>query len=106
VAFAGWAGLLVTALNLIPVGTLDGGHVIYALFGDKSRRAFLIIIVMLFGLGWFWNGWWIWMALLFWLGRVHEPRSDHTAGRYGSRSQPHQIVSLTFGRAILHCRGV
>ena len=76
VAFAGWAGLLVTALNLIPAGTLDGGHVIYALLGDKARRAYPIILAVLFGLGWFWNGWWIWMALLLWLGRVHAEPLD------------------------------
>jgi membrane-associated protease RseP (regulator of RpoE activity) len=76
VAFAGWAGLLVTALNLIPAGTLDGGHLVYALFGDKARRAFPIIMIVLFGLGVFWNGWWIWAFLLFWLGRVHAEPLD------------------------------
>ncbi|MFH1184439.1 MAG: site-2 protease family protein [Chloroflexota bacterium] len=76
VAFAGWAGLLVTALNLIPAGTLDGGHVIYSLFGDKARRAYPIILLALFGLGLFWNGWWIWAMLLLWLGRVHAEPLD------------------------------
>jgi membrane-associated protease RseP (regulator of RpoE activity) len=61
VAFAGWAGILVTALNLIPAGTLDGGHVIVGL---------LIIF------GFFWSGWWLWAALLFWLGRVHAQPLD------------------------------
>lgn len=76
VAFAGWAGLLVTALNLIPAGTLDGGHVIYAMFGDRARRVYPIILVVLAGLGLFWNGWWIWALLLLWLGRVHAEPYD------------------------------
>ncbi|KXK13854.1 MAG: peptidase M50 family protein [Chloroflexi bacterium OLB14] len=76
VAFAGWAGILVTALNLIPAGTLDGGHVIYALFGDKARKAFPFIVAILIGLGFFWDGWWLWAALLFWLGRVNAQPLD------------------------------
>jgi len=76
VAFAGWAGILVTALNLIPAGTLDGGHVVYGLFGDKARKAFPFIIGILAVLGIFWSGWWLWAALLFWLGRVHAEPLD------------------------------
>jgi membrane-associated protease RseP (regulator of RpoE activity) len=76
VAFAGWAGILVTALNLIPAGTLDGGHVVYALFGEKARKGFPFIIVILAALGFFWNGWWLWAALLFWLGRVNAQPLD------------------------------
>jgi membrane-associated protease RseP (regulator of RpoE activity) len=76
VAFAGWAGLLVTALNLIPAGTLDGGHVVYSWFGEKAAKAFLPILVVLFGLGIFWNGWWIWLLILLWLGRVHAEPLD------------------------------
>ena len=76
VAFAGWVGILVTALNLIPAGTLDGGHVVYALFGDKAKKAFPFIIGLLVILGLFWNGWWIWAVLLFWLGRVNDAPLD------------------------------
>ncbi len=76
VAFAGWAGILVTALNLIPAGTLDGGHVIYAMFGEKARKAFPFIIGLLVLLGISWSGWWLWAALLFWLGRVHAQPLD------------------------------
>lgn len=76
VAFAGWAGILVTSLNLIPAGTLDGGHVVFSLFGDKARKAFPYIIGVLAVLGFFWNGWWLWAALLFWLGRVNAQLLD------------------------------
>lgn len=76
VAFAGWAGILVTALNLIPLGTLDGGHVIYSLFGEKAKKAFPYIVGLLIILGFFWSGWWLWAALLFWLGRVNAQPMD------------------------------
>jgi membrane-associated protease RseP (regulator of RpoE activity) len=76
VAFAGWAGLLVTALNLIPAGTLDGGHVVYSWFGEKAAKAFPLILLVLFGLGVLWNGWWIWLLVLLWLGRVHAEPLD------------------------------
>jgi membrane-associated protease RseP (regulator of RpoE activity) len=76
VAFAGWGGLLVTGLNLIPAGTLDGGHVVYGLFGDKAKKAFPFIVGLLLVLGIFWSGWWLWAALLFWLGRVQAQPLD------------------------------
>ena len=90
VALAGWAGLLVTALNLVPVGTLDGGHVAYGLFGDKARRIFpiamgvLIALIFLPGLltlsfGSFNLSWLLWVFLLFWLGNVRtQPLDDIT----------------------------
>jgi membrane-associated protease RseP (regulator of RpoE activity) len=79
VAFAGWAGLLVTALNLVPLGTLDGGHVMYALFGDKARKLFPFAVALMVALGFVWPGWWLWAALLMWLGRVYaEPRDQIT----------------------------
>lgn len=76
VAFAAWAGLLVTSLNLIPAGTLDGGHVIYGLFGSKARKAFPFIIGLLILAGYFWSGWWLWAIILYWLGRVNAEPLD------------------------------
>ena len=69
VAMAGWAGLLVTFLNLVPAGQLDGGHILYAVFGARVRRAWAVILAFTLLLGFFWNGWWLWSALIFLLGR-------------------------------------
>ncbi len=55
VALAGWFGLFVTFLNLIPVGQLDGGHIAYSLFGRYYRwvsRVFLLVILVLGFQGW------------------------------------------------------
>ncbi len=79
VAWAGWAGLLVTALNLIPVGQLDGGHTVFVLLGRRALRLWPIVIVALMALGTVWAGWWLWAALIFFLGRTYaEPLDDIT----------------------------
>ena len=77
VAMAGWAGILITALNLIPAGQFDGGHVMYVLFGRKAAQRLLpFILVALAVLGMFWFGWWIWIFLIFFLGRVYAEPLD------------------------------
>lgn len=77
VAWAGWAGLLVTALNLIPAGQLDGGHIFQLLFSTKtSRKIFPVIIAALAGLGFVWSGWWLWAGLLFFFGRIYAEPLD------------------------------
>jgi membrane-associated protease RseP (regulator of RpoE activity) len=90
VALAGWAGLLVTALNLVPVGTLDGGHVAYGLFGEKARKIFPFAIGALIALSVlpslltlslesFNFGWVLWVFILYWLGNVRtQPLDDIT----------------------------
>ncbi len=75
-AWAGWAGLLVTALNLIPAGQLDGGHALYVLFGRKARRALPVILIALTLLGLVWSGWWLWVLLIFFLGQRHAEPLD------------------------------
>ncbi len=77
VAWAGWAGLLVTSLNLIPAGQLDGGHIFQLLFGTKwSRRILPFILAALVGLGFVWSGWWLWAGLVFFFGRVYAEPLD------------------------------
>lgn len=74
VAFAGWIGLFVTSLNLIPIGQLDGGHVAYAFLGEKQIALSRMLVPVLFILGLFtWEGWMVWAGLLFILGLKHPP---------------------------------
>ncbi len=76
VAFAAWIGLLVTALNLLPVGQLDGGHVLFALLGPRARRWFPLLVALTAGLGFFWSGWWLWTLLILLLGRTYAEPLD------------------------------
>lgn len=74
VAFAGWIGLLVTSLNLLPIGQLDGGHIVYALFGEKHELIAKITIPVLIVMGiLFWPGWIIWAVLMIIIGYRHPP---------------------------------
>jgi len=76
IAWAGWAGLLVTALNLIPAGQLDGGHVIYTLIGKRARYLWPAVLAVLVILGFFWSGWWLWAVLILLLGRLYAEPLD------------------------------
>ncbi|MFZ6026919.1 MAG: site-2 protease family protein [Chloroflexota bacterium] len=76
IAWAGWAGLLVTSLNLIPAGQLDGGHLLYVLMGKRAAKAVPFVLSAVFLLGFFWNGWWLWAILIFLFGRVYAEPLD------------------------------
>lgn len=74
VAFAGWIGLFVTALNLLPIGQLDGGHMTYALVGRHHRKVAVVTLFALLGMGVaFWPGWLFWASLALILGLKHPP---------------------------------
>jgi membrane-associated protease RseP (regulator of RpoE activity) len=75
--YAGWVGLFVTALNLLPVGQLDGGHIVYSVFGNKSKMVSWITIVLLAALAIFYNpGWLTLVILLLIFGRRHPQPFD------------------------------
>ncbi|MDH3944067.1 MAG: site-2 protease family protein [Anaerolineae bacterium] len=76
IAWAGWAGLLVTAINLIPTGQLDGGHTLYSLFGDKVQRIRPFILLLVALMGFVYSGWWLWLAIIYFLGRNHAQPLD------------------------------
>jgi membrane-associated protease RseP (regulator of RpoE activity) len=74
-AFAGWFGLLATAFNLFPIGQLDGGHILYALFGKKKSYyvgVASIVVLALLGI-FFWQGWLFWALIVSLLGLRHPP---------------------------------
>lgn len=68
-AFAGWLGCFVTALNLFPLSQLDGGHVLYALGERRQQWAAWLFLAALAALGFRWYGWWIWAGVILLLGR-------------------------------------
>jgi len=72
--YAGWVGLFVTALNLLPVGQLDGGHVIYAVFGEKSRWAFAGSMLALVLLALFYNPGWLALIILLLIFGMRHPQ--------------------------------
>ncbi len=75
-AKAGWTGLLVTGLNLIPLGQLDGGHVVFTLFGRRAQRLYVPILGIFVLLSLFSSTWLIWTLLLFFLGRLYAVPLD------------------------------
>ncbi len=76
-AYAGWVGLFVTALNLLPIGQLDGGHVLYALLGPKSVKIFRVGILLFAIYALLFNPEWVLLViLLFFFGLKHPPPLD------------------------------
>jgi membrane-associated protease RseP (regulator of RpoE activity) len=70
VALAAWAGLLATAINLLPVGQLDGGHIVYALFGKTVHALFSWGVILSLAIGgiFYWP-WWFWAVAMFFFRR-------------------------------------
>jgi Zn-dependent protease len=76
-AWAGWVGLLVTGLNLIPVGQLDGGHILYSMIGERARNLYYPVLLAMVTLALFFSDmWFIWVLLLLFLGRIYATPLD------------------------------
>jgi membrane-associated protease RseP (regulator of RpoE activity) len=93
VAFAAWFGFFVTAMNLIPIGQLDGGHVLYGIVGRRQRQVARILLFLFIPLGFFWPGWLFWGALLCFMGFAHPPLLDEEK-RLGRRQKVLAWIAL------------
>jgi membrane-associated protease RseP (regulator of RpoE activity) len=81
-AIAAWAGMLATAINLLPIGQLDGGHIVYALFGRRVHLwVSFLILGLLFLLGFMYWPWWMWAVVLFFFRRHPLVYDDLGLGR-------------------------
>jgi Zn-dependent protease len=79
IAIAGWVGMFATAMNLLPGGQFDGGHILYSVFPRLHRLVSLLTVVALVPLSkYFWVGWLLWAAFL-WLTHIHPPVMAETA---------------------------
>jgi membrane-associated protease RseP (regulator of RpoE activity) len=91
---AAWVGMFATALNLLPVGQLDGGHIVRSVSPRLHRWISLALPIALIPLGYFqWQGWWIWAAILFGLRffrmpQIYDPTPLDPNRRFGA------VVSL------------
>jgi Zn-dependent protease len=72
--FAGWVGFFITALNLLPIGQLDGGHIVKAILKDKQKYASWAMVIIIFALSFYYTGWLIFaFIILFLIGTSHQP---------------------------------
>jgi membrane-associated protease RseP (regulator of RpoE activity) len=78
VARAAWVGTLATALNLLPIGQLDGGHILYAFFGRYHKLLSRIFVAALLPLGLFSLSWLVWAVVLFFVALRHPVIYDET----------------------------
>jgi len=77
-ALAAWLGLLATAINLLPLGQLDGGHILYAATGRLQRRLALPLWLVLGLMGFLWAGWLLWCVVVMLIGLYHPPVYDES----------------------------
>ena len=95
-ALAAWLGLFATALNLLPLGQLDGGHILYAALGRAQRRIALPLWLGLALLGYYWPGWLLWCVIVLVIGLYHPPVYDESEPLDGKRRALALVALLLF----------
>jgi membrane-associated protease RseP (regulator of RpoE activity) len=78
VAYAGWVGIFITALNLFPIGQLDGGHILYVLLRERAHPVSQLVLIGAAAgvvIGGYW-GWTVMILLLMLMGPIHPPTAN------------------------------
>lgn len=107
-AVAAWVGMFATALNLLPSGQLDGGHIVYALWPRAHRWISLLTVCFLLFLGWHYIGWRVWAVLITAMnifGWRHRQAPDYpgvTGGRWWLAAVALVMLILTFAPVPFH----
>lgn len=91
IAQAGKVGLLVTMINLLPLGQLDGGHILYGLMGKRQHKLAILFLIFLGGMGTIWYGWWVWLTLAIIMKPFHPPVIQDTI----QPDKRHRIIGWT-----------
>ncbi|HWC65022.1 MAG TPA: site-2 protease family protein [Thermoanaerobaculia bacterium] len=94
--FAGWFGLFVTALNLLPLAQLDGGHILYAAAGRAQRTIGFVLFFALIGLAFLWPGWILWVLIVLVMGIAHPPTADPAEKLDGKRRALAVVCFIVF----------
>ena len=95
VARAAWVGMFTTALNLLPIGQLDGGHILYSFFPERHKLVSRIVAALLLPLAYFWWVWALWAVAMLWLGKYH-PMIVDTAEMSPSRKKLGWLAVVIF----------
>ncbi len=94
VGFAAWVGVFATALNLLPIGQLDGGHILYSVLGKRHLILSRIFTLILIPMGIiYWSGWLVWAVIMLVLGTRH-PRLVDDSSRLETGRQWIAFLSL------------
>ena len=94
IGFAAWFGLLATALNLFPVGQLDGGHISYALLGRRSTYVTLTMVVCAVALSFFSWSWIVWTGLMIAMLAAFGPRHPPTIDEHVPLDRTRTILAI------------
>jgi len=93
-AMAGWAGLFVTSLNLLPMGQLDGGHIVRSLFPRNFKKVYYGTAGFLLLMGFLWPGYIFWVVLVFFITKMNHPGPLNDVSELDSRRKFYAIVAL------------